>query len=446
MDRYQAIEERIRQTMAEQKDHQYTRLMDAAAKVFLALSLEYADLPDFLVLAVMIPKAILGWEASLYLDETGAGPVLAVTTQSDLADRLRAGEKITSPSVAVISRDNGEYHVPLVYPESAFGSNELNLPSIVGLLRVNPGPEMEEIDLNFLGRYAGVVALSIIQRLLARKNQQHINFIKNLVSDIGHNVIVPNIFFKAYLRRLAGKINRLRAVQEKLEELGRGDQEGPLAAVSELGAEMANANEGVQEEFDHIERHYLTTSLFLETLLRRSHFEQGQYVLQKRNCNFLRDIISPQVERFAHRLRERGIEIDLSAGGVPDQAIEAVADVGLISQVFTNLLSNAVKYTRPGPWWNGGRKFIAYGMEAVKDVFGPGADGVKINLFSTGPTLDQADVGRIFEEGYRGMNVEEERGTGHGLFFIKEVVELHGGCAGYEPTPAGNNFYFILPK
>ena len=36
-------------------------------------------------------------------------------------------------------------------------------------------------------------------------------------------------------------------------------------------------------------------------------------------------------------------------------------------------------------------------------------------------------------------------GTGHGLSFIRHVIEMHGGRVGYEPTQEGNNFYFILP-
>ncbi|MBF0488042.1 MAG: HAMP domain-containing histidine kinase, partial [Nitrospirae bacterium] len=36
-------------------------------------------------------------------------------------------------------------------------------------------------------------------------------------------------------------------------------------------------------------------------------------------------------------------------------------------------------------------------------------------------------------------------GTGHGLTFIKNAVEIHGGVFGYEPVDLGNNFYFVLP-
>ncbi len=47
--------------------------------------------------------------------------------------------------------------------------------------------------------------------------------------------------------------------------------------------------------------------------------------------------------------------------------------------------------------------------------------------------------------GFRGENAQGEYGTGHGLYFIQEVVHLHGGEVGYEPTPLGNNFFIILP-
>ncbi len=51
----------------------------------------------------------------------------------------------------------------------------------------------------------------------------------------------------------------------------------------------------------------------------------------------------------------------------------------------------------------------------------------------------------LFQEGVRGEGKQDIPGTGHGLSFIRQVIELHGGEAGYEPTPQGNNFFFILP-
>ncbi|NIN36254.1 MAG: sensor histidine kinase, partial [Gammaproteobacteria bacterium] len=77
---------------------------------------------------------------------------------------------------------------------------------------------------------------------------------------------------------------------------------------------------------------------------------------------------------------------------------------------------------------------------------GPGKDGVKYNVFSTGPHIAPEERERIFDDGYRGSNALDRAGTGHGLNFIKNAVEIHGGAAGYEATQYGNNFYFIIPK
>ncbi|MEW5722088.1 MAG: ATP-binding protein [Thermodesulfobacteriota bacterium] len=447
MNRHTNIEARIRQTLADHEEYGFTRLMDYAFKAFLDLTLEYQDLEDFKVLVVRMPQVVLGWDASLYLTDEDASAHLAASTLPDLQARLEAGERTTVNIYEEARQEEDAFLVPLWYRNAvpAGPNQEAALSPIVGMLGVTPGTALDDREIFFLHKYADLVALSVVQRLLARKNQQHINFIKNLVADIGHNVIVPNIFFKAYLRRLKGKIEHLAEIQDRAMALVTAPPQALPAGVRDVAGDLANVNEGLREEFENIDKHYVNTSLFLETLLRQSHFERGRYVLQKKPCNFSRDIIGPQMERYGPRLRERGIGLDLSLGGVPDQPIEAVVDVGLISQVYANFLSNAIKYTRPMPTADGERKFIAYGLELIRGAFGPGSDGVKLNLFSTGRPLGPDESSSIFGEGYRGPNVERERGTGHGLFFVKEVIELHGGRAGHEPTPMGNNFYFILP-
>jgi signal transduction histidine kinase len=113
-----------------------------------------------------------------------------------------------------------------------------------------------------------------------------------------------------------------------------------------------------------------------------------------------------------------------------------------MAQVYANLFSNAVKYTRTN---HEGRRYLSYGREVLKDFFGPGKDGIKFNVFTTGTHIPPGDIPKIFEEGYRGSNIEAEVGTGRGLYFVRNVIETHGGVVGYEPTYEGNNFYFVLP-
>ena len=121
-------------------------------------------------------------------------------------------------------------------------------------------------------------------------------------------------------------------------------------------------------------------------------------------------------------------------------------DLGLLSQVFDNLFSNAIKYTTETIDVNGQRrKAMAYGCRDVDDFQDKGKKGVKFNIFSTGEHLNEEEHLTIFKDGVRGVNVGYNPGSGHGLSFIRNVVEIHGGVVGYEAVPGGNNFYFILP-
>jgi signal transduction histidine kinase len=443
-ERLHVLEERIRGVLDEQRSYRFSPQMDSVSRAYLDLSLEIEDVGDLGRLAVLVPRVVQGWHTALYLAEGDGELRLAAATLDDFLGRMSAGERITVAPLENTTREEGQYLIPLL-PRAADPSSPAGAP-VLGMLVLYPEQALGAGDLFFMRKYANLVSLSLARGRLAQKNRQHILFIRKLVADIGHNVIVPNIFFKVYLRRLAGKVDRMAQIRERMAAMEKAPPQVLPQTIRDLRAELTNVNEGILEEFENIQKHYISTSLYLETLLRQSHFEQGRYVLQKKPCNFRRDIINPQIERFLPRLKEREIEIDLSAGGVPDEYFEAVVDVGLISQVYANLISNAVKYTRAISSNGRIRKFIAYGMELIPGAFGMDLDGVKLNLFSTGPPLKMDDVSRIFEEGYRGGNVETERGTGHGLFFVREVVELHGGRVGYEPTEMGNNFYFILPK
>jgi signal transduction histidine kinase len=219
------------------------------------------------------------------------------------------------------------------------------------------------------------------------------------------------------------------------------------ACMRDFQKELSDINQGLTTELENIEKHYKNMSLFIETLFRKSHFDQGRLTPRTKPCNMLKDVVQPQLERYVEQFKKMGISVNDRLSGIPDAEIITVVDIGLIAQVYANLFSNAVKYTREVTTDAGEKvKYITYGHEIVRDYFGIGKDGVKYNVFSTGPHVPPDDSDKLFDEGYRGNNVSNLPGTGHGLSFIKNAVEIHGGVAGYEPTQYGNNFYFILPR
>ena len=132
--------------------------------------------------------------------------------------------------------------------------------------------------------------------------------------------------------------------------------------------------------------------------------------------------------------------------GMDEVEIPLMVDKGLLAQVYANLFSNAVKYTEEIIDEMGNpRKVVAYGREIIDDYFGPNQRGVKFNVFTTGRHLPPSEANILYSEGFRGVNSNKKPGTGHGLSFIKHVIELHGGRVGYEATGQGNNFYVVIP-
>ena len=196
-----------------------------------------------------------------------------------------------------------------------------------------------------------------------------------------------------------------------------------------------------------MERHYERTSLYLETLLRREHFRHGTYVLRKQKCNFRTEIIEPTLARYLPHFRQKNIKVDNRLEEVPDELLELLVDKGLLAQVYDNFFSNAVKYTEEIEDEYGYRvRFVSYGKKLLRDYFDQKVDGVKFTVFTTGRPIPADETDRVFDEGYRSLGSEFEIGTGHGLHFVKHIIEIHGGEVGVEPQKYGNTFYFILPQ
>jgi signal transduction histidine kinase len=120
-----------------------------------------------------------------------------------------------------------------------------------------------------------------------------------------------------------------------------------------------------------------------------------------------------------------------------------LADLGLISQAVANYLGNAVKYTKAPE--DGGPPQLRCEVAIVPNIFPHRGSGVKVSVCTTGPAIPFEDEPHLFENSYRASNSKGEHGTGHGLFFVREIVAEHHGISGYERTLEGNNFYFILP-
>jgi len=71
---------------------------------------------------------------------------------------------------------------------------------------------------------------------------------------------------------------------------------------------------------------------------------------------------------------------------------------------------------------------------------------VRVSISDTGESIAPEELERIFDRFYQPARRGHKRGTGLGLTFCKQAVELHGGRIWAESEPGrGSTFYFTLP-
>ncbi|HWR57667.1 MAG TPA: ATP-binding protein [Thermodesulfovibrionales bacterium] len=442
------ILERIEDKKTDYAQYALSPAENDAFKAFFDLAQEFDSSGAFYRMCVAIPKGFFNLDGRLYVIEPRFGGLSLVSRTEN-----GAGELHTPPPDEVRPDENPYYTSRDSLVLTIRGKKLLidQLPfetkdDVLGILEVYPVRERNPHTELFFEKYANRIGFNIHNRFLVEKYMEHLRFIRSLVADIEHNIIAPNMVYKLYLKHLKRKITKNMEIENLLAQYISGEQEGEIK-LEQILAEVNEVNLGLAEEMGNMEKHYQNMSLFLETLLRRSHFDKGHLTLRKKQCNMKKSVVQPQLERYAAQFRAMGISIDDRLSGIPDEEVISVVDIGLMAQVYANLFSNALKYAEEVVTHEGEKKkYVSYGREVIRDYFGPGKDGIKYNVFNTGRHIPSGEQTRIFDDQYRGSNATGKPGTGHGLAFIKNAVEIHGGIVGYEPTQYGNNFYFILPK
>jgi signal transduction histidine kinase len=459
-----SIRQRVREKSASYDRYNFSSHFNDFLKAFFDLAQEYDSLKDFYRICVAVPLEMSGLDSALYLFAEAAGELYLVC--DSVKGAYSETEKKPAPPEIVLSRkpyETGNCYLVPVYSkaplEADMEEGELlaeqprfrpepgesgGIHRILGMYSVCPLRKLSGSDRFFFNKYANRIGYNLHNRLIALQNVNHLKFINTLVMDIEHNVIVPNMYFRHLFNQLRKKIAELDSLRTEIRQVAEDKPKGKRGCGSCL-SQCDNISSDLLFYHQELVKHHANISLFLESLFRREHFERGHLVLHPKRCFVEKEIILPQLEHYASRLLSAKITVERPKNML-DEEFQIMVDVGLLSQVYANLFSNAAKYAREITTYAGTpRKAVAYGREVVCDFPEPGRKGVKFNVFTTGPHLNDEDAQRIFQEGVRGRDILGIPGTGHGLSFIQHVIELHGGTVGYEATLEGNNFYFILP-
>lgn len=152
--------------------------------------------------------------------------------------------------------------------------------------------------------------------------------------------------------------------------------------------------------------------------------ESGSFSLIKNTLDF-KDFLDTLVDRQS-KIQEDGRIAEISFSG---KAEFISADKMKLSIAIDNLLSNAFKYStnKPAP------------IIAVKfDV-----ENLQIKVTDFGLGIPETHAPKLFKIFERAENVAHIRGTGIGLFLVKQIIELHDGSVAYSPNPSGGSVFTI---
>jgi len=418
---------------------------------FFDLVQEFATLNSLYRIAVAVVSFFFNYESRIYTIRAEDEALMLQCSSSEglLDPPVPAGADIVTHDTPYRAGSSSLF--PIIGKKVLADKAPLFLDDqILGMFEIYPVKKISEHELLFFQKYANRVGYNMHNKLVVEQNLEHIRFINQLVSDIEHNVITPNLYYKAFLINMKknlkiqlSALESLNSILPKIEVHNHLPGERIIRAVDNLN----RIHEDMGKKMEEFESHFNHLSLFIETLFRGEHFKAGGYVLKRRSYNLLKDVFLPELEHYRKRLKDKEIDI-IEPSHVPsDEELTIFIDLGLTAQVFANFLSNALRYCRPALDQNGNyRKYISYSVEMVGRESHDVRDPLKFNLFSTGNPISTKEARLIFEDGYKIPEDDSKGGSGHGLYFINSIVQLHEGYAGCKPRKNGNDFYLVLPK
>ena len=195
--------------------------------------------------------------------------------------------------------------------------------------------------------------------------------------------------------------------------------------------QAGNLNPEQQELMKEIEACIEQMVGLVNDLLDVARLDQGTLRLSPVSVSLV-EILAEVTKTLEGKARKFQVSVvlDESLASAPSLA----ADKALMTEVLKNLVDNAIKYTPE----NGMVKVVAHeeGGELV------------VSIADTGVGISEADAEKLFKKFSRIENQlsNRERGTGLGLYFVKGVIERHGGRIWVRSIVGkGSTFYVSLP-
>ncbi|WP_285010814.1 sensor histidine kinase [Pedobacter faecalis] len=234
-----------------------------------------------------------------------------------------------------------------------------------------------------------------------------------------------------FLHRAIKKEDRLREQQQNFLLSVTHELKSPLAAIK-LSLQTI-----IKRDLDRPRQvSLLNNSLkdierlddLVENMLLATKIENRSYSFPKEEFDF-----SELVTKITDRLQIHSCGCEQVIKQKIEPGVKLVGDQFALASVVTNLVENAVKYSGP---------CAEVGVELTM------RDGHPfMSVSDRGPGVPDAEKMLIFDKFYRvgDENVRKSKGTGLGLFIVKEVLQNHGADISVKDnTPQGAIFEIIF--
>jgi hypothetical protein len=245
---------------------------------------------------------------------------------------------------------------------------------------------------------------------------------KNINAYTSHEVCLNREFAERLSQAVekAWHIERLSsAMNSYMEMLSFVSHElkSPLSSIIMLGNTLTTGYLGdMADRQKEMVQRMVTKAEYLLSLtgeyLNLANFETGEFRLNAREVDFIKDVVSHSLEIVAVTIDDARMTLEQNFDITADPVL---CDPDLLKIVFTNLLSNAVKYGEKG------------GLLKLNVTSSDGI--IHVSVWNQGPGFPENEKSRLFRRFSRIPTPEliERKGHGVGLYVTWKIIQLHGG-------------------
>lgn len=168
----------------------------------------------------------------------------------------------------------------------------------------------------------------------------------------------------------------------------------------------------------------------VEHILQIAVLDRGEFKLKKKEVD-IHEIIHNQVSNMELTLKENNGEIQCFTNAASHHVI---GDRVHLENVISNLLDNANKYTPENP--------------KLKISTINKNDGIIVSVSDNGIGISAENKKHVFKNLYRVPtgNIHNVKGFGLGLYYVKTIIEAHGGSIDLDSEPGkGSTFKVYIP-